>query len=75
MPPAAIPRSCDSAGETRDAVDIGQPRQDGIKQKVKGRAAVTDAGRIRLGGGCRLPLRGAPMEHDRLPRSRSNQPE
>ena len=29
-------------------------------------------GKIRLGGGCRLPLQGDPMEHDRLPRSSQN---
>ena len=26
------------------------------------------AGKIRLGGGCRLPLQGDPMERDRSPR-------
>ena len=32
------------------------------------RPKTAHSGKIRLGGGCRLPLQGDRMEHDRLPR-------
>jgi len=33
------------------------------------RPKTAHSGKIRLGGGCRLPLQGDPMERDRAPRS------
>jgi len=39
------------------------------------RPKTAHTGKIRLGGGCRLPLQGDPMEHDRLPRNSQNETE
>ena len=36
---------------------------------------IADSGKIRPGGGCRLPLQGAPMQRDRLPRVASRSAE
>lgn len=54
-----------SSGDAAEA-----PASDAVK-----RPNITHSGKITLGGGCRLPLQGAPMEHDRLPRITRTKPE
>jgi hypothetical protein len=39
------------------------------------RPNIHHSGKITLGGGCRLPLQGEPMERDRLPRTTQTRPE
>nr|WP_294506201.1 hypothetical protein [uncultured Rhodopila sp.] len=39
------------------------------------RPNIAHSGKITLGGGCRLPLPGAPMERDRSPRGNHSKPE
>jgi hypothetical protein len=39
------------------------------------RPNIHHSGKITLGGGCRLPLQGEPMERDRLPRACQIRPE
>jgi len=43
-----------------------------IQPRGAHRPKTAHTGKIRLGGGCRLPLQGDPMEHDRSPRSSQN---
>ena len=72
MPPATIQGSCDQAPDAENANDA---HRGSISRNIKRRAAIVDPGRIRLGGGCRLPLRGAPMVNDRKPRNTRNKSE
>jgi hypothetical protein len=55
----------------RDALVTEPAREGGVDAKQQyavRRPEIADSGRIRPGGGCRLPLQGAPMQRDRLPR-------
>jgi hypothetical protein len=54
----------------RDALVTDTAREDGVdvEQQCAVLPKIADSGRIRPGGGCRLPLQGAPMQRDRLPR-------
>ncbi len=45
------------------------------QSQTAARPNITHSGKIRLGGGCRLPLQGEPTERDRLPRAKQTRPE
>ena len=61
---------CENAkAKTSDAA-AEAPAADAVK-----RPNITHSGKITLGGGCRLPLQGAAMEHERSPRGNRNKPE
>lgn len=61
---------CEKAKAKTSGAAAEAPTADAVK-----RPNIAHSGKITLGGGCRLPLRGAPMEHDRFPRGTSNKPE
>jgi hypothetical protein len=61
---------CEKAKTKTGAAAAETPAADGVK-----RPNIAHSGKITLGGGCRLPLQGAPMERDRLPRNTHGKPE
>jgi hypothetical protein len=61
---------CEKAKATTGGAETEASAADGVK-----RPNIAHSGRITLGGGCRLPLQGAPMERDRLPRNVRSKPE
>jgi hypothetical protein len=61
---------CEKAKAKTDGATAEAPASDAVK-----RPNIAHSGKITLGGGCRLPLQGAPMEHDRSPRGNRNKPE
>ena len=61
---------CEKAKAKSSGAAAEAPAADAVK-----RPNITHSGKITLGGGCRLPLQGAAMEHDRFPRGTINKPE
>ncbi len=61
---------CEKAKTKTGASAAEAPAADAVK-----RPNIAHSGKIILGGGCRLPLQGAPMERDRLPRLSRTKPE
>ncbi len=61
---------CEKAKAKTGGAAADAPAADAVK-----RPSIAHSGKITLGGGCRLPLQGAPMEHDRLPRTTRSKPE
>ena len=61
---------CEKAKTNTGGAASEAPAADAVR-----RPNIVHSGKITTGGGCRLPLRGAPMERDRLPRNTSTKPE
>lgn len=61
---------CEKAKARAAGAPTEAPAADAVK-----RPNIAHSGKITLGGGCRLPLQGVPMERDRSPRGKRNKPE
>jgi hypothetical protein len=66
---------CTKAKAKRLAADISVTAAAATPADTVRRPAIHHSGKITLGGGCRLPLQGEPMERDRLPRTKPTRAE